>query len=68
MEDMQNMLNGGVVPNIYPADDMQRVRDEMKSQYKLAGQTNEAPEAMNDFFFDRVKNHLHLAICMSPVG
>lgn len=23
---------------------------------------------MNEFFFNRVKNHLHLAICMSPVG
>ena len=68
LEDMQNMLNGGIVPNIYPADDMQRVRDEMRSQYKLAGHTQETPELMNEFFFNRVKNHLHLAICMSPVG
>ena len=62
------MLNGGIVPNIYPQDELVRVRTEMRSQYKMAGETNEAPDAMDAFFFNRVKNHLHLSICMSPVG
>ena len=31
------MLNGGIVPNIYPADDLVRIRTEMRSQYKMAG-------------------------------
>lgn len=31
LEDIQNMLNGGIVPNIYPIDDLQRVREEMRS-------------------------------------
>jgi len=34
LEDIQNMLNGGIVPNIYTADDLQRVRDEMKGILK----------------------------------
>lgn len=34
LEDIQNMLNGGIVPNIYPADELTRVRDEMKMPYK----------------------------------
>ena len=34
LEDIQNMLNAGVVPNIYPAEELGRVRDEMKNCYK----------------------------------
>jgi dynein heavy chain len=41
LEDIQNMLNGGIVPNIYTADELANVRDEMKQQYKLDGKTNE---------------------------
>jgi dynein heavy chain, axonemal len=37
LEDIQNMLNGGIVPNIYQADELARIRDEMKGQYKLDG-------------------------------
>lgn len=34
LEDIQNMLNAGIVPNIYPQDELARVRDEMKLVYK----------------------------------
>jgi len=68
LEDIQNMLNSGVVPNMYSPDDLARVRDEMRKEYKRAGQTNESADAMNDFFFGRVKDNMHLSICMSPVG
>ena len=34
LEDIQNMLNAGIVPNIYPPDELARVRDEMKMCYK----------------------------------
>jgi len=34
LEDIQNMLNAGIVPNIYPAEELARVRDEMKNCYK----------------------------------
>jgi dynein heavy chain len=34
LEDIQNMLNAGIVPNIYPPDELARVRDEMKTPYK----------------------------------
>lgn len=52
LEDIQNMLNGGVVPNLYPNEELSRVRDEMKNAYKLADQTNEAPDVMNEWFFN----------------
>jgi len=38
-EDIQNILSSGLVPNLYSMEDMGRVRDEMWSSYKLAGNT-----------------------------
>jgi len=68
LEDIQNMLNSGIVPNIYAADEVSRVRDEMTPRYKAMGQTNESPDAMIEWFYNRVKDQMHLAILMSPVG
>lgn len=73
LEDIQNMLNSGIVPNIYPAEELGRVRDEMKIPYKHFCARNglpflEQPEVMNDWFYDRVKDNMHLSLCMSPIG
>lgn len=37
-------------------------------KYKEDKQINESPEAVNEWFLNRVKDNLHLSICMSPVG
>lgn len=73
LEDIQNMLNAGIVPNIYPADELVRVRDEMKIPYKQFCQKNGVPfveqaDIMNEWFYNRVKDNMHLSICMSPIG
>jgi len=65
LEDVQNILSSGLVPNLYSSDDLGRIRDEMKSAYKLAGNTEEIPDLMNAFFYDRVINNLHLAYIVS---
>ncbi len=68
------MLNAGIVPNIYPPEELTRVRDEMKTPYKQWSQKeghatlNENPDIMNEWFFNRVKDNMHLSICMSPIG
>ena len=68
LEDIQNMLNGGVVPNLYNNEELGKIREELRRPYKKAGNTNEAPDAMNEFFFNNIKDNLHLSICMSPIG
>jgi len=63
------LLSSGNVPNLYSKDDLeQRVVGEMRKPYKRDGQTDETPSVMTDWFFNRVKNNLHLSICMSPIG
>jgi dynein heavy chain len=70
LEDIQNTLNSGVVPNLYAPDELNRIREEglIMKKYKEAGNTNEAPDAVHEWFFNRVKDNMHLSICMSPVG
>lgn len=65
LEDVQNILSSGLVPNLYTNEDLGRVRDEMKSSYKLAGNTEEIPDLMNAFFYNRVINNVHLAYIVS---
>ena len=43
LEDIQNMLNAGMVPNIYPPEELSRVRDEMKIVYKQYCQKTSQP-------------------------
>jgi dynein heavy chain, axonemal len=62
------MLNSGIVPNIFTQDELSVIRTDMTKTYKRFGQTNESPDAMNDWFFTRVKDNMHLSILMSPVG
>jgi len=63
-------LNSGIVPNLFANDELQRMREEglIIKKYRESGGTNEAPDAINEWFFNRVKDNLHLSICMSPVG
>lgn len=68
LEDIQNMLNGGIVPNLYTGDELAKLRDEFRRPYKKAGHTLETQDAMNDWFFNNIKDNLHLSICMSPIG
>jgi len=70
LEDIQNTLNSGVVPNLFANDELARMREEgiITKKYKEAGNTNESPDAITEWFFNRVKDNMHLSICMSPVG
>jgi len=68
LEDVNNQLSAGTVPNLYLPDEIAKVREECRKPYKLAGGTIDTPDAMNEFFFNRVKDNLHVAICMSPIG
>lgn len=68
LEDLQNMLNGGVVPNLYSSDDLSKLREDLRKPFKRDGGTIETPDALNEYFFNKVKDNLHLSICMSPLG
>lgn len=67
LEDVNNILNDGDVPNIYAPDEMDRIIHAMRP---IATEKGISPTKENLFslYLTRVKSHLHLIICMSPIG
>lgn len=70
LEDIQNMLSSGVIPGIYAQDELAKIREEgeFRKQYKRNGNTIETPDLMNEYFYNNIKDNLHLSLCMSPIG
>uniref|UniRef100_A0AAY4DWD2 AAA+ ATPase domain-containing protein n=1 Tax=Denticeps clupeoides TaxID=299321 RepID=A0AAY4DWD2_9TELE len=58
LEDINNILNSGEVPNLFEKDDLEQV---------LAATRPKAKEIFQ-FFISRVREKLHIVLCMSPVG
>jgi dynein heavy chain len=67
LEDLNNILNSGDVPNIYSLDELDQIYTAMKSVVQEAGLP---PTKTNLFssYTKRVRNNLHSVICMSPIG
>ncbi|CAL7933549.1 unnamed protein product [Xylocopa violacea] len=68
LEDINNTLNTGEVPNLYEADELEKVIIATRPAAKEAGIHEGNRDAIYQFFIGRVRNQLHLMICMSPIG
>ncbi|XP_054012221.1 dynein axonemal heavy chain 6 [Hylaeus anthracinus] len=68
LEDINNTLNTGEVPNLYEADELEKVIIATRPAAKTAGIGEGNRDAIYQFFIGRVRNQLHLMICMSPIG
>ena len=67
LEDINSLLSSGEVPNLYENDELVSIREELRGEAKENGYS----ESMNDvikFFYERIRQNLHIIICMSPVG
>merc|ERR1719238_2313600 len=67
LEDINNILNAGEVPNIFPSDEVERVVNEVRPKAKEAGRS-EARDAVWAYFIELVRDNLHIVLTMSPVG
>ena len=63
LEDLNNILNSGDVPNIYPFEDLDKIYHEMKPIVQDAGLQ---PTKSNLFsaYTKRVRANIHIVICM----
>ncbi|KAM8972622.1 dynein axonemal heavy chain 2 [Pelodytes ibericus] len=67
LEDVNNVLSSGEVPNLYKADEFEEIRNLL--QEKARGENiPDTPETLYNFLIERVRNNLHIVLCMSPVG
>jgi dynein heavy chain len=67
LEDINNILNSGDVPNIYNTEESERILTSMRPIAVDMGMTP-SKENLFSLYIGRVKQNLHLIICMSPIG
>ena len=69
LEDINNILNAGEVPNLFAADEKQELFEMIRLDWKSSGKTFEGtPTYMFGVFVERCRENLHVCLCMSPVG
>ena len=66
-EDINNLLNSGEVPNIFPRDEKEKLEKGLCDLFATKNIIIETSEAWK-LFVERVRNNLHIVLCMSPVG
>jgi len=67
LEDLNNILSSGVVPNLFGKDEYGAIFDGVRKDAIKAG-IDETPDQLFRFFIDRVRANLHIILCVSPVG
>jgi len=67
LEDINNILNTGEVPNLFPNDELMKLIEDLSPVVKEMGLTATRNVVYNTFV-QRVRDHLHIVLCMSPVG
>eukprot|EP01041_Mallomonas_annulata_P001585 gene1585-3062_t len=67
LEDLNNVLNTGEIPNLFPSDETDRIVSDMIAVCKEAG-IAETRDNCLAHFVSRVRDKLHIVLGMSPVG
>ena len=73
VEDLNNILTVGEIPNLFsPKDDLPVIREKIKREYltekKLNKDARVHDDELNEFFFSRVQSNFHIVFCMSKTG
>ncbi|CAM9936766.1 unnamed protein product [Ectocarpus sp. 6 AP-2014] len=67
LEDLNNVLGSGEVPNLYAADEMEKIVSLVRPLAKAAGKL-ETRDAILQHYVQLVRENLHVCLCMSPIG
>lgn len=67
LEDINNVLSSGEVPNLYKPEEFEEVRNALSELVKKDG-IDDTPQNVFSYLIDRVRTNLHVVLCMSPVG
>ncbi|XP_053147968.1 dynein axonemal heavy chain 6 isoform X2 [Hemicordylus capensis] len=68
LEDINNILNSGEVPNLFEKDELEFVMAATRPKAKEAGIAEGNRDEVFQYFINRVRQKLHIVLCMSPVG
>ncbi len=68
LEDINNLLNSGEVPNIWEnAEEKGKIIDSVRPIH-ISMKRPDVPDLIYNTFVERVRERLHIVLCMSPVG
>ncbi|KAJ3093097.1 Dynein heavy chain 6, axonemal [Quaeritorhiza haematococci] len=67
LEDINNILNSGEVPNLFDFDERERILGELRQVAREKG-LPEDRDTVSQFFINRVRDNLHIVFATSPVG
>lgn len=71
LEDVDNLLNSGEVPNLYSSEEKAEVMDMVQSAQEASGAAKTAdlsPLALYAVFVNRCRENLHVVMAFSPIG
>ena len=71
VEDINNLLNSGEVPNIFPSDEKADLCEKMRRIDRARDksmQTDGSPVALYNLFVQIVREQLHIVLAFSPIG
>ena len=67
LEDINNILNAGDVPNLFDDNEVQNIQTSMRPLCQAAGlPLNKV--ALYSHFIKRVRTNIHMSLCLSPMG
>ena len=67
LEDINNILNTGDVPNLFDDNDVNSITATMRPLCQAAGLPL-TKVALYGYFIKRVRANIHMSLCMSPMG
>ncbi|PNH03664.1 Dynein heavy chain 7, axonemal [Tetrabaena socialis] len=68
VEDVNNLLNSGEVPNMFPYDERAAVLEQCRTSSKKEGLALETAVELWSYFVDKTRENLHIVLAMSPIG
>lgn len=67
LEDINCLLNAGEVPDLFASDELEKLLTDMRPVLEFEGVAPSRAEC-HSVFVHRVRDNLHVVLCMSPVG
>lgn len=67
LEDVNNILNSGEVPNLFPQDELLKIIEDLTPIVRDMGLPASRAVVYNQFV-QRVRDKLHIVLCQSPIG
>ena len=69
LEDVNNLLNTGDVPNLFPPEDVADIIEMVRAAAKSEGKAPDGTlQQLFSYFTERCRKNLHVVLCFSPIG